>query len=111
MKHEIDDAIAEREGEMSPIKLRKTRRALSPKKNKHYLPNLKYKTQSNLEKKKIGFKQHVSPVHGVVSVLDSISKTTGPRLNKNRSPIMKSINQSPMHDKKNQHSDGHFSVV
>jgi hypothetical protein len=95
---------------MSPTKLSITRRAYSNKKIKHYLPNLKYKTHRILEKKKIGFKQNVSTVHGVVSVLDYISRSTGPRLNKNRSPIMKSINQSPMHDE-NQHSGGHFSVV
>jgi hypothetical protein len=98
-EYELNDVISEKDGELSPVSRGKNRRLQSPKKNKFKLPDLKLQMHSNPKTKKNMFKMHVSQVNGVVTVVNSIAKSTRLRFNMNRSLMMRPNNHSPMHNK------------
>lgn len=103
--YELDDVISEKDGDMSPVSRGKVRRVQSPKKNKFKLPDLKLQMHSNPKAKKNMFKMHVSQVNGVVTVVNSIAKSTRLRLNMNRSLIMRPNNHSPIHNEDEHHNN------
>lgn len=84
------DVISENEdGDYSSVGKMKSRKHNSPKRNKLKLPNLKLKLKKGPHKNKL-FKKFAADVTGVVSIIDTISKSKKMKFNMNQSLIMKS---------------------